>query len=194
MVGAEMATALQQRLEPVRNALLDLHKTLVDAERVSYEQTVGAISSPQHFLQLLMGDPWFAWLQPLSQLIVVMDEALDEKEPLTTAGVDSLFQQTRLLLIVSEEGDGFSKHYFDALQRDPDVVLAHATAAKLVFLQQRAALHLSNHIFFYPYFQIGVQSQEDFCGSVHEHVLISWVRLSTYRRHNSATNGGSAPQ
>jgi hypothetical protein len=35
------------------------------------------------------------------------------------------------LLIASESGEGFSKHYFDALQREPDVVLAHATAAKL---------------------------------------------------------------
>ena len=127
-----MATALQQRLEPVRNALLDLHKTLVDAERVSYEQTVGAISSPQHFLQLLMGDPWFAWLQPISQLIVAMDEALEEKKPLTEAAVDALVNQTRLLLVATEEGDGFSKHYFDALQSDPGVVLAHAVVAKLL--------------------------------------------------------------
>ena len=36
----------------------------------------------------------------------------------------------RLLLAASETGDGFSKHYFDALQRDPDVVLAHGQAAR----------------------------------------------------------------
>jgi|ERR1035437_10109787 hypothetical protein len=127
-----MTTPLQQRLQPLRNALLDLHKALVDSERVSYEQTIGTIPSPNHFLQLLTSDPWFAWLHPLSQLIVAMDEALDEKEPLTSAGVDVLVNQTRLLLVASETGDGFSKHYFDALQRDPDVVLAHAVVAKLL--------------------------------------------------------------
>jgi hypothetical protein len=105
---------------------------LVDSERVTYEQTMGAIKSPNHFLHLVTSDPWFAWLQPMSKLIVAMDEALDEKEPLTSAGVDTFLQQTRLLLVVSEEGDGFSKHYFDALQRDPDVVLAHAEVAKLI--------------------------------------------------------------
>src|SRR5271154_1496030 len=110
-----MTAAPRQRLEQLRNALLDLHKSLVDAERVSYEQTVGVISSPQHFLQLLMNDPWFAWLQPMSQLIIAMDEALEEKEPLTAAAVDALIHQARVLLVVSEEGDGFSKHYFDAL-------------------------------------------------------------------------------
>ena len=130
---------MKPRLAELRLALLDLHKALVDSERVSYEQTIGTIPSPNHFLQLLTGDPWFAWLHPLSQLIVAMDEALDEKEPLTMAGVDALVKQTRLLLVASEEGEGFSTHYFDALQRDPDVVLAHARAAKLFNAGKRPA-------------------------------------------------------
>ena len=132
-------TNMQQPLQPLRNALLDLHKALVDSERVTYEQTIGGIPSPGHFLNLLTRDPWFAWLHPLSQLIVAMDEALDGKEPLTAAGAEVLVEQTRRLLVASEEGDGFSKHYFDALQRDPDVVLAHAKAAKLFSPRRRAA-------------------------------------------------------
>ncbi|MGP8199016.1 MAG: hypothetical protein ACLQU4_05875 [Limisphaerales bacterium] len=127
-----MTTTVKHKLQRLRNELLKLHKTLVDSERVTYEQTMGAIRSPNHFLQLLTHDPWFAWLQPVSQLIVVMDEALEEKEPLTAANVDALFRQARLLLVVSEEGEGFSKHYFDALQRDPDVVLAHAEVARIL--------------------------------------------------------------
>ena len=127
-----MTTTIQQRLQQLRNALLDLHKALVEMERLNYEKTIGAIPSPNHFLHLLTHDPWFAWLHPLSQLIVAMDEALDEKEPLTIANVDALVNQTRLLLVASEDGKGFSKHYFDALQGDPDVILAHAKAAKLL--------------------------------------------------------------
>jgi hypothetical protein len=127
-----MTTHVRRRLQPLRNALLGLHKALVDSERVSYEQTIGLIPTPNHFLQLLTSDPWFAWLHPLSQLIVAMDEALDEKEPLTMANVDALVNQTRSLLVASETGDGFAKHYFDALQREPDVVLAHAEVAKLL--------------------------------------------------------------
>ena len=123
---------IRQRLAELRRALLNLHKALVDSERVSYEQTVGKIQSPNHFLQLVTGDPWFAWLQPFSQLIVAMDEALEEKEPLTPAGMEALVKQTRQLLVASETGEGFSGHYFAALQRDPDVVLAHAEVAKLI--------------------------------------------------------------
>ena len=125
-----MTTTIQQRLQQLRNVLVDLHKALVDSERVGYEKTFGAIQSPNHFLQLLTTDPWFAWLQPLSQLIVSMDETLDAKEPLTAALVDAAVKEAGVLLAPSESGQGFSRHYFDALQRDPDVVLAHAEATK----------------------------------------------------------------
>jgi hypothetical protein len=128
----QMTTHVQRRLQTLRNTLLGLHKALVDSERVTYEQTIGSIPSPNHFLQLLTSDPWFAWLHPLSQLIVAMDEALDENEPLTMVNVDALVEQTRRLLVASESGDGFPKHYFDALQREPDVVLAHAEVVKLL--------------------------------------------------------------
>jgi hypothetical protein len=121
----------RQRLTELRHALLKLHKTLVDSERVGYEKTIGKIQSPNHFLQLLTGDPWFAWLHPLSQLIVAMDEALDAEAPLTLTRVDALMRQSNLLLVTSESAEGFSGHYHAALQRDPDVVLAHAEVVKL---------------------------------------------------------------
>jgi hypothetical protein len=132
-----MTVPIKKRLEEVRQALLTLHKTLVDSERVTYEKTVGAIGSPSQFLKLLTTDPWFAWLQPLSQLIVSMDESLDAREqPLTAAAVDAAVKQANLLLAPSEIGEGFAHHYFDALQRDPDVVIAHADVMKLLGRQK----------------------------------------------------------
>ncbi|MGH8022786.1 MAG: hypothetical protein ACRED1_04340 [Limisphaerales bacterium] len=127
-----MTNVTGQRLQDVRNALLRLHKALVESERVTYEKVVGAIKSPNQFLQLLIDDPWFGWLQPLSQLIVAMDEAQDTRKPATDARAQALMQKARLLLLPSEEGQGFGRHYFDALQRDPDVVLAHADVSKLL--------------------------------------------------------------
>jgi hypothetical protein len=135
-VCVQVTTAVGQRLQELRNALLKLHKALVESERVTYEKTVGGIRSPNHFLQLLMSDPWFAWLQPVSQLIVAMDEALDAKEPATDADAEALIKQTKLLLVASEDGEGFSRHYFDALQRDPDVVLSHAEVTRLFASQK----------------------------------------------------------
>jgi len=122
--------SLRQRSLELRNALLTLHKVLIDSERVSFEQTMGKIQSPSHFLQLLTSDPWFTWLRPLSRLIVSMDEALDQKEPVTTASLDELMRQSGLLLVPTEHDAGFSGHYFEALQRDPHVVLTHADLVK----------------------------------------------------------------
>jgi hypothetical protein len=122
----------RKRLIEIRERLLNLHKALIDFERERYEKTVGPIPSPSQFLQLLTRDPWFAWLQPLSHLIVAMDVALKEKEPLTAAGVDRLASQTRALLVAEENGESFSGHYFEALQNEPDVVLAHGAAIRVM--------------------------------------------------------------
>jgi hypothetical protein len=123
----------RRQLAQLREALLHLHKALVDSERISYEQNIGTIPSASHFLRLLTDDPWFAWLHPLSQLIVAMDEALDAKAktPLATDTSAALVKRTGELLVASESGEDFSRHYFDALQRDPDVVMAHAAAARI---------------------------------------------------------------
>ncbi|MFO1459717.1 MAG: hypothetical protein U1G08_09920 [Verrucomicrobiota bacterium] len=115
-----------QKLQELRNALLTLHKTLLESERVGYEEAIGPIPSPNHFLHLVTTDPWFAWLRPLSRLIVTLDETLDAPDAPSTAVVDDLVLQVRRLLVASEEGDGFPRSYFEALQRDPDVVFAHA--------------------------------------------------------------------
>jgi hypothetical protein len=127
------AEGVRTRLETLRSSLLSLHKVLVESERAEYEHTVAKITSPNHFLHLLTNDPWFAWLSPLSKLIVSIDEALDGKEPLTHATVESLVKEAARLLVASESesGEGFAQNYFEALQRDPDVVLAQGEVTRL---------------------------------------------------------------
>jgi hypothetical protein len=124
--------AVRQKLIAVRDALLNLHKALMESERIGYERTFGKIQTPYQFLKLLTEDPWFAWFRPVSLLIAEMDEALDAKEPLTTATADGLKLRAKTLLVPTEGGEGFSQHYDEALQRDPDVVFAHAAVAKLL--------------------------------------------------------------
>lgn len=128
--------ALRQRLTELREALLALHKVLLESERASYETTFGKITSPYQFLQLLTNDPWFAWLAPVTQRITALDEMLDAKEPLTVVGVDALVTHTRTLLVATQGGEGFSRHYDEAMQRSPDVVFAHVAVAKLIRASQ----------------------------------------------------------
>src|SRR3954468_13129465 len=121
----------KKRLGELREGLFSLHKALIASERVGYEEAFGAIGAPSNFLNLLLNDPWFAWLRPLSGLMAVVDEALDGKEPLTGLRAEDLLKEARALLTPSEEGEGFGRHYFLAIQRDPDVLLAHAAVAKV---------------------------------------------------------------
>jgi hypothetical protein len=123
---------IKKPLQELHSALLKLHKALLDSEKIVYEKNVGPIQSPNHFFQLLTNDPYFAWLRPISQLIVAIDETLDEKEPLTNAAVDSLMSQSVFLLVPAQSTGEFAEHYVAALQRDPRVILAHAQVAKRI--------------------------------------------------------------
>ena len=124
--------ALRRPLLELHYALLRLHKVLLESERAVYERAVEPIRSPSHFFQLLTSDPWFAWLRPISQLIVALDETLDDREGLTNASVDAVMRQAVFLLIPAEKGGEFGERYVAALQRDPRVVLSHAQVAKRI--------------------------------------------------------------
>ena len=122
-----MADRARERLTNLRNHLLRLHKSLLDSERAAYERDVARITSTGQYLQLVLGDPWFAWLHELSQFIVVIDETLDADEPATAQDADRLTARARDLIAPNESAvtNGFARKYFEAMQRDPDVVLAH---------------------------------------------------------------------
>ncbi len=132
--SAEPKTREQQMRQPLLElhaALIKLHKALLDSERRLYERDVGEIQSPNHFFQLLTSDPFFAWLRPISQLIVAIDETLDAKA-LTDADVDAVMAQSVFLLVPATRRGEFGERYVAALQRDPRVVLAHAQVAKRI--------------------------------------------------------------
>ncbi len=115
----------RQRLTDLRNGLLKLHKTLLDSEKAVYERDVARITSTGEYLNLVLNDPWFAWLHELSQFIVLVDETLDFEDPATAADADRLIARARDLVAPSENGSAFARSYFEAMQRDPGVVLAH---------------------------------------------------------------------
>ncbi len=123
---------VHQRLTALRNGLLGLHKALLDSERASYERDVARIKSSGELLKLVLYDPWFAWLHELSEFVVLIDETLDAEEPPQGIDAERLIAQAWDLLAPNETGMGFAKRYFEALQRDPDVVLAHAQMRKVL--------------------------------------------------------------
>jgi catechol 2,3-dioxygenase len=120
------------RLAELRTRLLDLHKALLDDAKVAYEMDRGRIPSAGALLQLVIGDPWFAWLQRLSGLIVRIDEMTVPEAKATDADARALFEQADRLLIPSETGADFARRYLEALQRQPAVVLAHGDVKRVL--------------------------------------------------------------
>lgn len=117
---------LRARLRDLRGRLLELHKVLLDDARASYELDRGRVGSAANLLQLVINDPWFAWLHSLSELIVRIDQTVADEGPTVEADGMTLVDQVGRLLTASEDGEGFARRYFEALQRQPAVVLAHA--------------------------------------------------------------------
>jgi len=127
-----MSDATRQLLIELRPRLLQLHKVLLDDARAAYEMDRGRVGSNTNLLQLVINDPWFAWLHSLSELVVRIDEAVELDAPATQTDATALVDQVGRLLTASETGEGFARRYYDALQRQPAVVLAHADVRRVL--------------------------------------------------------------
>src|SRR6266542_1161329 len=120
---AELRAALRE----LSKALLPLHRALIAAARDDYAFAYGKIVGPAQLLQLVTDDPFFAWLKPLTSLIVEIDEM---------ARVDFEFDVARAVavrverLFGAEADAAFSERYVPLLQRDVDVAVAHAAIRK----------------------------------------------------------------
>jgi hypothetical protein len=87
-----------QALFPLRSELLNVHQALIESVRADYEREHGT-TPPGQFLQALLGDPAYAWLGPLTSLVARLDEVLED--------------------------EALQSRYREALQRHPEVLLAH---------------------------------------------------------------------
>jgi hypothetical protein len=120
---------VSERAEELRRALLLVHRAILDAERADHERRHGAIGGPE-FLRLLLNDLRYDWLRPLSELVIQFDETQDEAakegEPIPDERVEVLVDAARELLLPPKPGVAFGRRYADLLQREPDVVMAHA--------------------------------------------------------------------
>ena len=118
-------TEERTRLFRVREALLDLHKALLNAERKRYERDIGPVANEFAFFRLATSDPSFAWIGPLTTLIVQIDEQVASKEPITTSAVDTLYRESRAVLASATETP-FKREYNQLLQEDPELVMRHS--------------------------------------------------------------------
>jgi hypothetical protein len=111
-------------LTDLRQALLKLHKTLLDWERTAYDRMHGRTTG-HPLLHAILNDPQFAWLRPLSELIVRIDETLENDMADMPGEAAAIVAQARRLTSPSEQGPAYAERYQAALQEYPDAVFAH---------------------------------------------------------------------
>ena len=122
----------RQLLIDLRRALLHLHKTLLEWERTAYERLHGR-TSPAELLEAIVTDPQFAWLRPVSALIVRIDEGLEiDALEGPEIDIDWIVAQTRTYISPDENGTPYAQRYHAALQEHPDAVFAHRAVANIL--------------------------------------------------------------
>ncbi len=109
--------------------LLPLHRALIEAAREEYAASIAPVGGPTHLLQLLNDDPFFAWLKPLTAVIVDIDEM--SRTDFERAQLDALTSRVRAIFD-TEADPAFAGRYLPLLQRDVDVAIAHAAIRQLL--------------------------------------------------------------
>ena len=117
-------------LKDLSKAMLRLHKTLLDAAKVDYEAKNGAIQSVNHYFQLVIDDPHFAWLRKLSSLVALIDEAVSVRRPATETEAKGLENEAKLILNFQDGDESFNDKFQLALQNNQDAVLNYNDALK----------------------------------------------------------------
>jgi hypothetical protein len=107
----------------VRKRLLELHKSLLDAERREHERTLGRLTDGE-FLEALVKDPAFAWLQPLTRAITELDDVSPQS--------DWAAQEKRIRALLGPRSPDaeFARRYAAYLQASPEVLVAHGAVMR----------------------------------------------------------------
>ncbi len=126
--------ATDDDLRAIRLPLLALHKAVLGTERRTLERVHGELSGAQ-FLQIVSDPLRYGWLQPFSALILALDDTLDvqdEDDADEVATPDELLDRARDLLLPPKADTPFGRRYLSLMQKEPELVLAHAGVARLL--------------------------------------------------------------
>lgn len=119
--------ALRAALREVSKALLPLHRALIEAARADYSANVEPITGPHHLLRLINDDPYFAWLKPITSLIVDIDEMV--RVDFTAEDAAAIAKRVERFFGATPD-ESFSERYVPILQREFDVTTGHAAVRK----------------------------------------------------------------
>src|SRR5437764_6806753 len=120
----------------VRKVVLELHKALMDAQRIRYEKHHGRIANASVLLGLLLEHPQFAWLRAMSALIARLDEWQEGGKDASDEDLAAIVAALRELIEVNGKHTTFSVPYWEIVNDTPEALVSHV---KLWRLLERAA-------------------------------------------------------
>jgi len=118
------------KLDKLRRALLQLHKPLLDAQRIRYERENGRVESTGELLALVLEDASFEWLRVLSALIARLDELAEADEDVS-GEMRGVIDKLRTL-VRFEGNSGFTGPYREIVETVPDALVAHVQLSRLL--------------------------------------------------------------
>jgi hypothetical protein len=125
----------ESRVGPLRHALLELHKAMLDVQRIEYERAYGRIETRGEFLGLVLNHPEFAWIRALSALIAQLDEWADGAEDADVesgGGLEGIVEALRQLIRRdSTANPEFTARYWKMVEDQPEVTVAHVVAERI---------------------------------------------------------------
>jgi hypothetical protein len=110
---------LKIQLDQLSSKLLKLHKALLEFQKIRYERYTGQTLNPYEALGAALNDPGFAWLKPISQMIVEIDLASTPPKIITSD--TPVFHPDKIKKFWSDPPQDFHDQLIAAIQENPDI-------------------------------------------------------------------------
>lgn len=114
-----------QALLDLSTSIQKLHKALLEFQKQKVEERTGKALNPYEMLGAALNDSEFAWLKPVSQMIVEIDLASETTEDKSTHALEAAnspdFDPEKVKEFWENPPKDFHKHLIEAIQKNPDV-------------------------------------------------------------------------
>ena len=121
----------RDKLKNLTACLARTHKALMELQMQGLEQASGVEIKPAARLNLLLGDPAFAWLRNLSQLMAITDDVYFQKEEISDEQMARIKTAVTQLFITQTQPE-FSEPYNSSCQRLTALMLEHAKLVSIL--------------------------------------------------------------
>ncbi len=122
--------AVPEQTQQLALELRSLHKALLQAARADHEAEHGPVAGATQLLHLVVHDPAFAWLRPLSELMADLDGMLDLAQPLTDEEAGAVRGEVEHVL--SPSAGELASRAVALVARDREIAIPYARVRQLL--------------------------------------------------------------